>query len=406
VHRTWLAFIPFFVVALSIAVGFHLFLYRRLVRGMTANRGARLAGGVLFSLLGALVVAGPLSSRALPGNVLGQASYLWWALSFYLFTLLLAVDLGGFVLRLASRVRRARAGGAAPAPAASTPPPPPPSSPESPARRELLLKAARASAAVGALGVTGYGFEEAWGPPRITEVPVRLARLPAALSGLTLAHLTDIHVGAWIDRRFVEELVGRTNALEPDAVLITGTSSTAASRTCARWSPRSRACAPASAPTSSPATRVLPGVDEWCAELEAMGMTVLRNRRVAQASAGASLDLVASTTTGQRPRPARLRPEGRPRRARPLARRRPARAPAPGSRSRAGGRGGDRPAAVRAHARRADLALELRGAPGLPVLQGPLQVDGMSLYVSNGCGLWGPPVRVGAPPEIVKVVLG
>jgi len=33
-------------------------------------------------------------------------------------------------------------------------------------------------------------------------------------------------------------------------------------------------------------------------------------------------------------------------------------------------------------------------------------VGDLSLYVSNGCGFWGPPVRVGAPPEIVKVVLG
>ncbi len=407
-HRTWLAFIPFFVVALSIAVGFHLFLYRRLVRGMTANRRARLAGGVLFSLLGALVVAGPLSSRALPGNVLGQASYLWWALSFYLFTLLLAVDLGGFVLRLASRVRRARAGGAAPAPAASTPPPPPPSSPESPARRELLLKAARASAAVGALGVTGYGFEEAWGPPRITEVPVRLARLPAALSGLTLAHLTDIHVGAWIDRRFVEELVGRTNALEPDAVLITGDLVDGSVED----------LRPMVAPLAGLRSRFgtyfvtgnheyFSGVDEWCAELEAMGMTVLRNRRVALGEAGASLDLVGVDDYGG---------SGRGRRDYDL-------------KAALAGRDPSRAAVLLAHQPReaeaeqaaaAGIGLQLSGHTHggqiwpwsyavrlvFPYFRGRYEVDGMSLYVSNGCGLWGPPVRVGAPPEIVKVVLG
>ena len=28
-----------------------------------------------------------------------------------------------------------------------------------------------------------------------------------------------------------------------------------------------------------------------------------------------------------------------------------------------------------------------------------------SIYVSRGSGFWGPPMRVGAPPEIVKVVL-
>ncbi len=27
------------------------------------------------------------------------------------------------------------------------------------------------------------------------------------------------------------------------------------------------------------------------------------------------------------------------------------------------------------------------------------------IYVSRGCGFWGPPMRVGSPPEIVKLVL-
>jgi uncharacterized protein len=27
------------------------------------------------------------------------------------------------------------------------------------------------------------------------------------------------------------------------------------------------------------------------------------------------------------------------------------------------------------------------------------------IYVSRGCGFWGPPSRLGSPPEIVKVVL-
>ena len=27
------------------------------------------------------------------------------------------------------------------------------------------------------------------------------------------------------------------------------------------------------------------------------------------------------------------------------------------------------------------------------------------LYVSRGCGFWGPPMRIGSPPELVKVVL-
>ena len=28
-----------------------------------------------------------------------------------------------------------------------------------------------------------------------------------------------------------------------------------------------------------------------------------------------------------------------------------------------------------------------------------------NIYVSRGCGFWGPPMRVGSPPEIVKLVM-
>jgi hypothetical protein len=36
---------------------------------------------------------------------------------------------------------------------------------------------------------------------------------------------------------------------------------------------------------------------------------------------------------------------------------------------------------------------------------GHFEEHGRHLYVSRGTGFWGPPVRVAAPPEIVKVTL-
>jgi uncharacterized protein len=40
-----------------------------------------------------------------------------------------------------------------------------------------------------------------------------------------------------------------------------------------------------------------------------------------------------------------------------------------------------------------------------PILSGYGTVDGMPVYVSNGAGFWGPPVRVGAPPDVTLVEL-
>src|SRR5262249_22249576 len=44
-------------------------------------------------------------------------------------------------------------------------------------------------------------------------------------------------------------------------------------------------------------------------------------------------------------------------------------------------------------------------ASGQPVVSGMGSVDGMPVYVTNGAGFWGPPVRVGAPPDVTLVEL-
>jgi hypothetical protein len=44
-------------------------------------------------------------------------------------------------------------------------------------------------------------------------------------------------------------------------------------------------------------------------------------------------------------------------------------------------------------------------ATGQPIVSGLGEVDGMPVYVTNGAGFWGPPVRVGAPPDITLVEL-
>jgi predicted MPP superfamily phosphohydrolase len=44
-------------------------------------------------------------------------------------------------------------------------------------------------------------------------------------------------------------------------------------------------------------------------------------------------------------------------------------------------------------------------ASGQPVLSGMGSVDGMPVYVTNGVGFWGPPVRVAAPPDVTLVEL-
>ena len=58
--------------------------------------------------------------------------------------------------------------------------------------------------------------------PRVRRVAVPVEDLPPELEGYRIVQWSDVHVGPTIRRAFVESLVERTNALRPDAVVITG----------------------------------------------------------------------------------------------------------------------------------------------------------------------------------------
>ena len=51
---------------------------------------------------------------------------------------------------------------------------------------------------------------------------LRLPKLPRELEGLTIAHLSDLHMTGKLTREFYEAIVDHTNQLQPDLVVITG----------------------------------------------------------------------------------------------------------------------------------------------------------------------------------------
>lgn len=69
----------------------------------------------------------------------------------------------------------------------------------------------------GLVGVVGGML-----PPRIHEVTLHLKGLPPAFDGYRVAHLTDTHVGPILRRVWSARLVERINAWHPDLVAMTG----------------------------------------------------------------------------------------------------------------------------------------------------------------------------------------
>ena len=103
---------------------------------------------------------------------------------------------------------------------------------------------------------------------------------PQSLDGLKIAQLCDLHIGGMLGRAFVEQVVCSTNELNPDVVVIVGD---LADGSVARLRP-------SLAPLSDLRTRhdvfFVTGNHEyyspaggrgWMAEMERMGLRVLRN---------------------------------------------------------------------------------------------------------------------------------
>jgi predicted MPP superfamily phosphohydrolase len=93
--------------------------------------------------------------------------------------------------------------------------------PASFSRRQFL---ATAAVAVPPL-VTVIG--SAWAVPQVSSFRVRrfvipLATLPRDLDGLTIAQVSDVHVGDFTHGRTLRDIIETTNQLKPDLVLMTG----------------------------------------------------------------------------------------------------------------------------------------------------------------------------------------
>lgn len=411
----------FLAVVSTVVYGAHTYLYRRLVRDVALGEGFRKAGLGLLAMLAVSIVLWPFTTRVFPttaGDLLSRLGFLWMGLAFYL---LVSVGLADVVRTLVARGERRKAAPLPAAPraeAAASPPVAPQETVQAPpaqplealaeaqrgslGRRELLARTAAVGATSVAAAVTSYGVWRSYAPARVTEVAVKLPGLPPALSGMTLVQLSDIHVGVSIDRRFVVDMVERVNALKPDLVAITGDLvDGSVAHLFDRVAELQRLRSRYGSYFCTGNHDYYSGEREWCAALEKLGVVTLRNRFVPvgdTSPGGATFDLVGvddwkgdydleKATAGRDP-------------------------------ARAGVLLAHQPRGFReAYARGIGLQLSGHTHGGqfypwalvvqavYPQVAGMYQGEGGQLYVSRGTGFWGPPVRVGAPPEIVKLVL-
>jgi hypothetical protein len=91
-----------------------------------------------------------------------------------------------------------------------------------PERRRFLIQSTHVGILATASAASGYGFIESHGRPRVEYVDIPLPDLPTAFDGFRIVQFTDLHVGPTIKRDFVESVAQIVQSLSGDMIVFTG----------------------------------------------------------------------------------------------------------------------------------------------------------------------------------------
>jgi uncharacterized protein len=392
-------FFWFLVRFVAVTVGFallHLYVWWRLVRD-TTEPGSRWRpiGAVGLALLAALGLSArffvPSSLPLWAQELIGWPGWLWFGMFMYVVGLLVVAEpLRWWLLRS----RRFTAPAVVDEPQAPTGPP----------RRLVLSRAIGLGAAVATGAVVAYGTFEGYRTPRLKPVSVALSRLRREFEGYRITVVGDTHFSALRGRGYCLRVVEQVNRTQPDLVAFVGDlASGEAQQLREATEPLAGLRARDGVFFVTGNAEHYVGADEWIARVEELGWTALPNTRVELP--GFDLAGVNDLVVAERDLPGEVGPDL----GAALADRDPARASIllahqPNLIGQAVDWGVDLQLSGHTHGGQmwpVHIAVRMRN-----IQVGGLQRYGdTQLYVTNGAGTNGPPIRVGAPADITVMTL-
>lgn len=275
-----------------------------------------------------------------------------------------------------------------------------------PSDLDHALRASTVAIVGGSLGLVALGWRNARATPAVRSVEVPLPGLPAALDGFTIAQLSDVHVGPTIEADWLSPVVERVNDLRADLVVITGDLVDGSVADLAgHVAPLSRLHSRHGTFFVTGNHEYYAGAPQWVAHLATLGVRPLMNEHVLLHHGEGRL-LLAGVPDHDA---ARILPAHAPDVGRALAGA-PARdatvllAHQPRTARLAQGHGVDLQLSGHTHGGQLWPWMHLVWLQQ-PMVAGLQKLGDLLVYTSRGTGYWGPPVRIGAPSEISRLVL-
>ncbi|WP_343527552.1 metallophosphoesterase [Sphingomonas sp.] len=276
-------------------------------------------------------------------------------------------------------------------------------------RREMIREPAALRYAIAGLAalLAGIGVANALRVPPVKDVTVAIRDLPPSFDGYRIVQLTDLHISRLFTPEWAQAVVDRTNAAGADLIVVTGDFIDGSVEM------RRNDVAPLQHLRAPDGVYAIPGNHEyffdygaWMRHLSGMGFHMLTNAHAVIERGGDRL-VVAGVTDLSAPSVGEAGPDL------PLALRgAPAGAPIilldhqPRKAGDAAARGVALQLSGHTHGGmiRGLDGLVARGNAGF--VSGRYAVGSMTLYVSNGTGLWpGFALRLGVPSEITRFTL-
>ena len=281
--------------------------------------------------------------------------------------------------------------------------------------RLRFVRTATVGAVVAALAMTGYGYAEAH-RPALSDVSVSSADLPAQFDGFRIALLSDIHVGVGLGKSFVQGVVDQVNDAQVDLVVIAGDLSNGSpSQLGADLMPLTELRAGFGVLVTTGNHEYDTDAGAWIDWLNSHTLPVLDNSGVVLSRGTASIDVLGvNDRSGRPPHQDDLLaavsslsqkynvPMDGAGRFRLLIAHQPLQDA--GRSTQAAELGVDVQLSGHTHGG------QLWPMPHFitmqqPVLDGTHVLNGVTVVTGRGAGAWGPPVRIGAPPEIPIITL-
>ena len=422
-----------FVGLILVVVGLvHFYLWKRLVRDPLRPGWGRRVGGAVAVGLAVLLPATLIRARTGHAEWLAWPGYLWLALMFYLLVTLVPLEILRAAVLLLWRSRRRTAekvliaSGSAAGEGESGTADSARGEGESRTagragessdagesggaedvaeragveRRLVLARGMAIFAGLTAAGITGYGVKTALGPPQINRWAMPMSKLPRGMDGTRLVVVSDIHLGPLAGTHHVGRIVDLINSVKADMVCVVGDLVDGTVAELGRFAtPLADIESRYGAYFVTGNHEYYSGYAPWVEEVARLGVKPLRNERVEING----LDLAGVNDLGGAQY-----------------------GDAPDFAKALGDRDTTRPVVLMAHQPLAahqaapfGVDLQVSGhthggqmAPfnllvklQQPVVSGYGNVDGVPVFVTNGAGTWGPPVRVGAPPQVTVIEL-